>query len=114
GCGRRAVHGEIPNTFSRLRSSRDVGRYYSTVYANRPIYADLRASCLTDRAPAATCRLRPRHPLARASGVFVMSTYSAKACEIKKKWLLIDAEGLVVGRLATIIATRLRCKHKPT
>ena len=43
-----------------------------------------------------------------------MSTYSAKASEIKKKWVLIDAEGLVVGRLATIIATRLRGKHKPT
>jgi large subunit ribosomal protein L13 len=43
-----------------------------------------------------------------------MSTYSAKASDIKKKWVLIDAEGLVVGRLATIIAMRLRGKHKPT
>jgi large subunit ribosomal protein L13 len=43
-----------------------------------------------------------------------MSTYSAKASEIKKKWVVIDADGLVVGRLATIIATRLRGKHKPT
>ena len=43
-----------------------------------------------------------------------MQTYSAKASEIDKKWLLIDAEGLVVGRLATIIATRLRGKHKPS
>ena len=43
-----------------------------------------------------------------------MQTYSAKASEIEKKWLLIDAEGLVVGRLAAIIATRLRGKHKPT
>jgi large subunit ribosomal protein L13 len=43
-----------------------------------------------------------------------MSTYSAKASEIQKKWVLIDAEGLVVGRLATVIATRLRGKHKPT
>jgi len=43
-----------------------------------------------------------------------MSTYSAKASEIKKKWVLIDAEGLVVGRLASVIATRLRGKHKPT
>jgi large subunit ribosomal protein L13 len=42
-----------------------------------------------------------------------MQTYSAKASEIKKKWLLIDAEGLVVGRLAAVIATRLRGKHKP-
>ena len=43
-----------------------------------------------------------------------MKTYSAKAGEIDKKWVLIDAEGLVVGRLATIIATRLRGKHLPT
>jgi large subunit ribosomal protein L13 len=43
-----------------------------------------------------------------------MSTYSAKASEIKKDWVLIDGEGLVVGRLASIIATRLRGKHKPT
>jgi len=43
-----------------------------------------------------------------------MKTYSAKASEIEKKWILIDAEGLVVGRLAAIIATRLRGKHKVT
>ena len=43
-----------------------------------------------------------------------MKTYSAKASEIEKKWVLIDAEGLVVGRLASIIAMRLRGKHKPT
>jgi large subunit ribosomal protein L13 len=43
-----------------------------------------------------------------------MSTYSAKAADIEKKWVLIDAQGLVVGRLATIVAMRLRGKHKPT
>lgn len=43
-----------------------------------------------------------------------MKTYSAKAGEIEKKWVLIDAEGLVVGRLAAVIATRLRGKHLPT
>ncbi len=43
-----------------------------------------------------------------------MKTYSAKASEIEKKWVIIDAEGLVVGRLACIIAMRLRGKHKPT
>ncbi|SEQ06437.1 LSU ribosomal protein L13P [Faunimonas pinastri] len=41
-----------------------------------------------------------------------MKTYSAKASEIQKKWILIDAEGLVVGRLAAIVANRLRGKHK--
>jgi large subunit ribosomal protein L13 len=43
-----------------------------------------------------------------------MSTYSMKASEIKKDWVLIDAEGLVLGRLASVIATRLRGKHKPS
>jgi large subunit ribosomal protein L13 len=43
-----------------------------------------------------------------------MKTYSAKPTDIEKKWVLIDAEGLVVGRLAAIIATRLRGKYKPT
>lgn len=42
-----------------------------------------------------------------------MKTYSMKASEIDKKWILIDAKGLVVGRLAAIIATRLRGKHLP-
>jgi large subunit ribosomal protein L13 len=44
----------------------------------------------------------------------LMNTYSAKPSEIEKKWVLIDADGLVVGRLAALIATRLRGKHKPT
>ena len=43
-----------------------------------------------------------------------MTTYSAKPSEIEKKWVLIDAENLVVGRLASIVAMRLRGKHKPT
>ena len=43
-----------------------------------------------------------------------MKTFSQKPAEVEKKWVLIDAEGLVVGRLATIIANRLRGKHKPT
>jgi large subunit ribosomal protein L13 len=43
-----------------------------------------------------------------------MKTYSAKPAEVEKKWIMIDAAGLVVGRLATIIAMRLRGKHKPT
>jgi large subunit ribosomal protein L13 len=41
-----------------------------------------------------------------------MATFSAKPAEVEKKWVMIDASGLVVGRLATIIATRLRGKHK--
>ncbi|MGJ0396124.1 MAG: 50S ribosomal protein L13 [Methylocystis sp.] len=41
-------------------------------------------------------------------------TFSAKPADIEKKWVLIDASGLVVGRLASIIALRLRGKHKPS
>ncbi len=41
-------------------------------------------------------------------------TASAKPAEVEKKWIIIDAEGLVVGRLASIIASRLRGKHKPS
>lgn len=41
-----------------------------------------------------------------------MKTFSAKPAEIDKQWVVIDAEGLVVGRLAALIATRLRGKHK--
>jgi large subunit ribosomal protein L13 len=43
-----------------------------------------------------------------------MSTYVAKPGEIEKKWVLIDGNGLVVGRLASLIAMRLRGKHKAT
>ncbi len=39
-------------------------------------------------------------------------TASIKPAEVEKKWLIIDAEGLVVGRLASLIANRLRGKHK--
>ena len=43
-----------------------------------------------------------------------MSTFSAKPADIEKKWVVIDATDLVVGRLAAHIALRLRGKHKPT
>ena len=43
-----------------------------------------------------------------------MKTFVAKPAEVEKKWVLIDAEGLVVGRLASIIAKRLKGKHMPT
>lgn len=42
-----------------------------------------------------------------------MPTYSPKASEIERSWVLIDAEGLVLGRLATEVARLLRGKHKP-
>ncbi len=43
-----------------------------------------------------------------------MKTFSATPADIDKKWIIIDAEGVVLGRLASIIAMRLRGKHKPT
>jgi large subunit ribosomal protein L13 len=51
------------------------------------------------------------HPLLTDTA---MKTYSAKPSDIQKKWVLIDAEGLIVGRVASLIAMRLRGKHKPT
>ena len=42
------------------------------------------------------------------------TTKSAKPHEVEKKWHLIDADGLVVGRLAVIVANHLRGKHKPS
>ena len=43
-----------------------------------------------------------------------MKTYSAKPADIQKQSVVIDASGLIVGRLASIIALRLRGKHKPS
>ncbi len=43
-----------------------------------------------------------------------MKTYSAKPSDIEKPWFVIDADGVVLGRLAVVIADRLRGKHKPT
>ena len=42
-----------------------------------------------------------------------MKTYSAKPGDIERRWFVIDAEGVVLGRLASIVAMRLRGKHKP-
>ena len=43
-----------------------------------------------------------------------MKTFTATPSAIEKKWILIDAEGIVLGRLASIFAMRLRGKHKPS
>lgn len=43
-----------------------------------------------------------------------MKTFSATPADIEKKWIVIDAEGVVLGRLASIVANRLRGKHKAT
>src|SRR4051812_11475542 len=49
-----------------------------------------------------------------AMKALMKTTKSAKPAEVEKKWHLIDADGLVVGRLATIVANILRGKHKPS
>src|SRR5271170_2115458 len=48
------------------------------------------------------------------SGCGLMKTYNATPSTLDKRWTLIDADGVVLGRLATIIANRLRGKHKTT
>ena len=44
--------------------------------------------------------------------VEAMKTYSAKPSDVERKWLVVDADGVVLGRLASIVANRLRGKHK--
>ena len=46
--------------------------------------------------------------------VLNQKTYSANPIDIKHDWVLIDSDGLVLGRLAALVATRLRGKHKVT
>jgi large subunit ribosomal protein L13 len=41
------------------------------------------------------------------------TTVSLKPADVERKWIVVDAEGVVVGRLASFIATRLRGKHRP-
>ena len=43
-----------------------------------------------------------------------MKTFSATPADLEKKWIIIDAQGVVLGRLASIVAIRLRGKHKPS
>ena len=43
-----------------------------------------------------------------------MKTYTARPSDISKKWIVVDADGVVLGRLASIVANRLRGKHKTT
>lgn len=43
-----------------------------------------------------------------------MKTYSAKPADVQKKWILVDAQDIVLGRLASVLAMRLRGKHRAT
>jgi large subunit ribosomal protein L13 len=70
---------------------------------------------LTGNAPLSRNATNPAQPASDVplSWISLMTTFSAKPAEVTKKWVLIDAKGLVVGRLATIVAMRLRGKHLP-
>jgi large subunit ribosomal protein L13 len=65
---------------------------------------------LRDKPPSETPGANPRHNLIG----YMMKTFTATPADIEKKWILIDAEGVVLGRLASIVASLLRGKHKPT
>jgi large subunit ribosomal protein L13 len=64
--------------------------------------------------------LELRHPDRGLAAAFCfertdeMKTFTVTPADIDKKWILIDAEGVVLGRLASIVANRLRGKHKPS
>jgi large subunit ribosomal protein L13 len=63
--------------------------------------AETRVACRTGEA---------QYPLQLASA---MKTYSAKPSDIEQTWYIVDAEGMVLGRLATEVARVIRGKHKP-
>src|SRR5262245_62080905 len=71
--------------------------------------ADRATECI-DRRAARGVRARPDNLRADPWNA-IMRTFSAKPADVEKKWVMIDATGLVVGRLASIIALRLRGKH---
>ena len=60
---------------------------------------------LTPRASYANSNISGRRPL------WPFPNISATPADIEKKWIVIDAEDLVLGRLASVIAMRLRGKH---
>ena len=59
------------------------------------------------------CSFRTQSLRAPAAWHGSMKTYSAKPSDLEHNWFVIDADGVILGRLATIVATRLRGKHKP-
>ena len=74
--------------------------------------------CFIQTGTRSRAAVRPAHSdkigFQRFKVVTNMKTYSAKPSEIEKKWLVIDADGVVLGRLAAQVARLLRGKHKPT
>jgi large subunit ribosomal protein L13 len=98
--------------------------YHNTTSTNAPLLLAFAATifrvlALTRRSPrlykAAPDRpARVRPALLYGTRLMFGKTHSTKTADVEKKWLLIDGKGLVVGRLATIVAMRLRGKHKPS
>lgn len=74
---------------------------------------DLAATPGYGRASPVLPQSPPDHKITEHHSMFG-NTKLTKTAEIEKKWLLIDGKGLVVGRLASLIALRLRGKHKAT
>jgi large subunit ribosomal protein L13 len=64
--------------------------------------------------PQSNASARPVRAVETLLWELSMKTFSATPADIDKKWILIDAEGVVLGRLASIVAMRLRGKHKPS
>lgn len=62
----------------------------------------------------ANARAQSRFSSTQGTTLKLQKTYSPKASEITRNWLVIDAEGLPLGRMATEVAMLLRGKHKPT
>src|SRR5256885_15916018 len=87
-------------------------RYRDTAYR---IGLFLNAFCLTAMRQMPKRSASESRPLTRRhKRAADMKTFSARPSDIHKKWTLIDADGLVLGRLASLIAMRLRGKHKPS
>jgi large subunit ribosomal protein L13 len=88
-------------------------RYHDTIAQKSRFFLDLRGALQHIAHRRRGLALRPFRILKNGiNAMLTRTTASAKPAEVEKKWLLIDAEGLVVGRLASIIANRLRGKHK--
>jgi large subunit ribosomal protein L13 len=68
------------------------------------------AACVAAAPSISTPVLPTRSP---AKEVVPLRTFSPKAADITRRWLVIDAEGAILGRMSTEIATLLRGKHKP-
>jgi large subunit ribosomal protein L13 len=80
-------------------------RYPNTAPRNPAFPLDLRAALPHTRAS--------KPPIRGQDDMLKTETRSLKPADVQKDWVLIDADGLVLGRLAAVVATRLRGKHKP-